>query len=230
MREEFSRYNALRFYYQGIPNLAQYLECDSCDTFGILISPQYFPLTEKESIAHACTIVENFRVLGRKERITLEDLPEMRIGLCWVKKNFGEQYSNILEFRIKKILEREFSIGPCHGDFHERNIMMDHDATPVVVDYDCCRIRGIQEFDPIYYIVQNAAFLSGSHWLIIVCSLLSTERIPANYYRLNVMFEGDLQELLFIFSIDRIGQEIRFSLDSIQLRKFFMQFMRYFTV
>lgn len=177
-------------------------------------------LNEDEQFAFASEILSALENFGKKENLTLEELPLLVEGLTFLKNLFGDTVFEECKKRAEFILSTNvFRVGFAHGDFHSKNIMKKNNH-PVMIDLDCFRKRSIQEFDAIYFILQSIVDLNfPMQWYdgmaVFESNLTNNERY--NQFLAKFIDISHWKDILFLVCLDRFGQEYRYVLD---IRKF----------
>ncbi len=164
---------------------------------------------KNEHLKCAEKILDAFSHVGEQKSIKLEELEYIIKGLDIIKIVTDEQVFQICKEKVERILEKyKFRIGICHGDFHPKNILKNKDK-PVVIDFDCVRKISIQEFDCLYFVIQSIIdYDTKNVWWHDAINYDMSDYFDfiSKYIDKNI----DIEDLKFIFFIDRIGQDSKY--------------------
>ena len=186
------------------------LYCEAGVTY--LAMPRYEPLTPDAALAHAVAMFRIVRACGEPMRADFDvaSLPEIRAGLDAVAELFGVEWIRALEDAVRPLAERGlYDLGFAHGDFHSRNIMMDATGNARLIDLDCLRTRGVQQFDALYFVMEAEWSRSGKEWFEQLSWYLAEEPPPAARAALDQFGVVLTKELALAYCLDRIGQDRR---------------------
>jgi hypothetical protein len=176
--------------------------------FHILSSKILNNIDSIKNLEAATSILQKITTENKKY-INISDLPEVVSGIEIVNLIYGKQTTekilNILQFA----LDKPYNIGPAHGDFHQENIMQDELGNIIMIDLDCYRKNGIQALDALYYIIEAESRKNGEFWFVELCKIYKSKERIEEYFLLPEAI--DINELLFICFLDRIGQERKYS-------------------
>jgi hypothetical protein len=172
-----------------------------------------FPIVNNdESILAADLVLKSFRKYGEKKVVTINELDNVLEGLNIIKKLYNENIYQLSFTSINLLLKNNsFSIGPCHGDFHSKNILGDG-INWFVIDLDCFRVSSIQEFDAVYFINQIIVDSKNISWYEALRILLQSVKSNKAYLDFveNFIDKKVINSLLLIYFLDRIGQELKY--------------------
>ncbi|MBK7627793.1 MAG: hypothetical protein IPJ16_11500 [Bacteroidales bacterium] len=92
----------------------------------------------------------------------LTELEFINSGLKVINQKCGLSWEKKTQNCLKAILDKPVDIGPCHGDFHKRNILK-KEGQYKLIDWDSFRINDIQALDAFHYLIDQ--YLGDSYWL-----------------------------------------------------------------
>lgn len=191
----------------NFPEIKEFLSCYDY-SFNYFKTDILYSFTEKsEHIKSATEILKAFKNYGSLGQIELEKMLYMKKGLEIIKNIFGLEVFENCKLKAERILaENEFRLGICHGDFHPKNILKNKER-PVLIDFDCVRKSSIQEFDCIYFVVQSLIDYDGFYWWhqALESDFILYEEFLSDFVKMN-----KLEDLKFIYFIDRIGQDFKY--------------------
>ena len=152
-----------------------------------------------------------FRTTSLYEKANFAHLHQLRRGIAIVREISGEDTFMFWQNTVNKILlENNFHLGFCHGDFHALNIMHEN-GVKRLIDLDCVRIQSIQEFDAIYFIVQEIIYDEKNIWWHEALKILPQKLTSVEKYH-NFLSEfvclDKLNLLMPLYFLDRIGQDL----------------------
>jgi hypothetical protein len=122
-------------------------------------------------------------------------------------------YFNIMGLTIFFLSNIRLHIGFCHGDFHRRNIM-EYNGKKQLLDFDCVREYSIQEFDAIYFIIQEIIFDMKNNicWfesIKLFMKIIDKKKAYKEFIKQFVNL-NDLDKFLLLFFLDRLGQDSKY--------------------
>jgi hypothetical protein len=165
-------------------------------------------------------------VLGQS--LHLNECAELKAGLNHVERRFGIKVAKKMQHTLELfLLNGNYSVGIAHGDFHSRNIMVDVDKNPVIVDLDCMRFKSIREFDCLYFLLEQEWTLSGQIWIKTLTDCLCgvENSVKKGLESFGVIYS---RELITAFFLDRVGQDVmryRIVYSEKNLKDFIVTFM-----
>jgi len=130
------------------------------------------------------------------------------------KNNKLKSAKEEIENKLNDFLKNEiFNIGPCHGDFHSKNILQNIQNKAFLIDYDCFRSNSIQELDAVYFIVQKIIDDNQGIWWHEAIEnfneiYLHNKKIYKDF--LNIFIKQDINKLTLLYFIDRLGQDFKY--------------------
>lgn len=138
----------------------------------------------------------------------LTQLPQVRCGIDELSKLYGKRVGALLEARLTQFAGRiELDVGFAHGDFHSRNIMVAPDGQPKLIDLDCIRMEGIQQFDALNFVLETQWSRSGKTWAQQIGAYLRNE-LPVSTQAELLDFEVlCCPDMALAYLVDRVGQE-----------------------
>ena len=164
---------------------------------------------------YAQTLLEKYNICAIKKNFKLSLMSNVNNGLEIINNIYKlNDKQNICE-EIKKILDNflsneSFNIGPCHGDFHSKNILQNDKNKVFLIDYDCYRTESIQELDAFYFIIQKIIDDNPGIWWHETIEdfenkFLNKEKKYLEF--LSKFITQDLNKIILLYFIDRIGQD-----------------------
>ncbi|MAD95362.1 MAG: hypothetical protein CML33_07695 [Rhodobacteraceae bacterium] len=137
----------------------------------------------------------------------LAECKQILAGICEIESRFDKDRANLLKASAERFLRRgRYTVGIVHGDFHSRNIMRDKSNACKLIDLDCVRLKGITEFDALYFALEQEWSTTGRLWIETLSSCFSTKGCSVE--RTLACFAVDWSTDLGVsFFLDRIGQE-----------------------
>ena len=221
LEKEFENYKKLLSKQEDFQRILPNYRIKRVRKVALLISEQFNEIDDMLKMAAALKIR---KVLQENctfsVRLNLSDCPEIIAGLDYIERFFGLQQALRLRKYVNDYLSLEgYVAGACHGDFHARNIMKNSIDEYVLIDLDCVRLNGIQDFDALYYSLECEWSKTGDLWV----DSLTRSFSESNSITRNVLKNFDIQwtkGLGVSFFLDRIGQDytqfgIRYSRESI---------------
>lgn len=133
-----------------------------------------------------------------------ETLKFVQIGLDLVKQVIIDKDYATIDFFLNSIVNRPLRIGLCHGDLHSRNIMKDQLGNYKIIDLDCIRYNGIRDVEIIYFVSELLWEENKKNWKD---NLLNLFLLKESFYRYYELLTLDFHEAIFLFSLDRFGQD-----------------------
>lgn len=199
-REMLERFPDLSNLFSPISVIAKY-------PFTVIMSPRY---TAAESMTFNTQLAVsalrrlqehcNIRVLPKKNK-------NLEIALQIVEQECLPDIYNQSKEIITQLLENEYRLGPCHGDFHERNIM-NNNGEAALIDFDCLTTCGIQELDAIYYYNQHSAFKNSISWMdALVRNIHELRSAKSSPIMLKEMATSMMPGLFLLYFFNRLGQD-----------------------
>lgn len=221
LEKEFENYTKLLTKQEDFQRILPKYQIKHVRKVTLLISEQFKEIDDMLKMAAALKIRN---VLKNNStftvRLNLWNCPEIIAGLAYIERFFGAQEAHHLREYVNDYLgQRNYVTGVCHGDFHARNIMKNSIDEYVMIDLDCVRLNGIQDFDALYYSLECEWSKTGVLWV----DSLTRSFSESNSITRNVLKNFDIQwtkGLGVSFFLDRIGQDytqfgIRYSRKSI---------------
>lgn len=175
-----------------------------------LAMPRYQPLGPDESVACAARVWRVMQGCRSGERkLALADSPQMRAGFAVLAGLYGEQTAARVRGRVEAFLGAgDYHLGFAHGDFHSRNLMLDKQGAPRLLDLDCIRLNGVQELDALYFVLEWEWSKSGALWQDTITGFLRGAPAPEQRAMLEGRFGTPATPgLATTYLVDRIGQE-----------------------
>jgi hypothetical protein len=174
-----------------------------------------------EKFEAARNILSIFKKYGRIGGCTIGNLPYVLVGLKLVGYFCGEEVSRKAILLAKNFLDNnQFRLGPCHGDFHHKNVMSIA-RNNFVIDLDCFRDIGLQELDAMYFATQYIADNENTIWHIALMNLMVNETKYLEYYNFleEFMDIDKFQGYSLTYLLDRLGQDAKYLPDPDMLPK-----------
>lgn len=159
---------------------------------------------------HIEKIVCDFRKNSRKVRFDYRRYYILKAGLERLDKcKNGIKARNLVCKYFERNCREYVHEGIVHGDFHSGNILFRNNEELVMIDFDCSRLRDIQEVDILYYYLQEAVskyknmLMWQSVWMYIFANISQLREVEliVKYIKM------DLNLAWIILFIERIGQE-----------------------
>lgn len=179
-------------------------------------------LEHAEQFKCAGNVLDIFKKYGQLRVGRIDDLPYILDGLNVVRFFMGDVYfKKALSLAESFLGNNRFRVGPCHGDFHHKNILCSVGESYYIIDLDCFRKASIQELDAIYFVTQHLADSKGVSWYVALVCLISNKLVPVEYYIFLETFlvVDKLRSYGLIYFLDRIGQDVKYALHPEQLRQ-----------
>ncbi len=141
------------------------------------------------------------------ERLTLADCPQIGAGLREIEAKFGIETARALQASTEAFLARgHYSTGLAHGDFHSRNVMRNEAGDCTIIDLDCVRLKGVAEFDALYFSLEQEWSRTGRPWTWILAECFTSQ--GRNISTSMSAFSADWSsEFGIAFFLDRVGQD-----------------------
>lgn len=211
IEHEYGNYEKIRSDYPDLmefmPNYRKHRSCFvSC-----LSMDSYKPVSAEDSLEIAPGIYKKLLGCGSpagKREISISD--EIQAGLKLIATIYGDSVSHRVQKIVSTFLDSgKYRIGFAHGDFHSRNILADIHGNPKLIDLDCVRFRGIQDFDALYFVLELEWSRSGKPWYETIVNYLKgdiPEPARSAFERFGIEYSHGLA---ISCVVDRIGQEYR---------------------
>ena len=172
------------------------------------------PINDKQ-YCYAKIILQKYNNFSRRNNFKISSMSNFNNGLEIINNIYKlNNKQNICE-EIKKILDNFlsnelFNIGPCHGDFHSKNILQNDQNKVFLIDYDCFRTESIQELDALYFIIQKIIDDNPGIWWHEAIhdfenKFLNKEKQYQEF--LSKFITQDLNKIILLYFLDRIGQD-----------------------
>ena len=172
--------------------------------------PIYKDRLSERSVADAVKLYRElkFSSASYDKSILIRELHQLKYGLQIIERVCSEELYLIVQRHIDDfILNENYNVGFAHGDFHHGNIMIDQNGSAKLIDLDCMRVKSIQEFDALNFIVEHIMSKSGIHWTLSIANIIRN-CASKEIILLAEMFEiQSLRSLSLLYFVDRIGQE-----------------------
>lgn len=182
------------------------------DSFASCLSMTYYNLVGiEDSLEMAPNIYKMMLGCGSPERkLGISSSDELQAGLKLITNIYGDSVSLMIKQIVISFLNSgEYRVGFAHGDFHSRNILADKHGKPKLIDLDCVRFQGIQDFDALYFVLEMEWSKSGMPWHETIVNYLKGD-IPPSARAAFKKFGIEYSDSLAIgYIIDRMGQEYR---------------------
>ena len=161
-------------------------------------------------LQRASSLFKIMRTCGqRMERgFALTQLPQIRCGIEELSRLYGKRVGALLDARLTQFAGKvELDVGFAHGDFHSRNMMIAPDGQPKLIDLDCIRREGIQQFDALNFVLEAQWSRSGETWARQIGAYLRND-LPASTQAELLHFEVlSSPDMALAYLADRVGQE-----------------------
>ncbi|WP_172425946.1 phosphotransferase [Sulfuricaulis limicola] len=211
IEHEFRNYEKIR---SDFPDLMEFMpnyrmQRSSCVSY--LSMNSYKPVSAEASLEIAQGIYKKLRSGGRATtKLEIPDTDEIQAGLKLIASIYGDSAAHRVQKIVAAFLDGgKYRIGLAHGDFHSRNILVDIHGNPRLIDLDCVRFRGIQDFDALYFVLELEWSISGTPWYETIVNYLKGD-IPESARSVFERFGIEYSHGLAVSClIDRIGQDYK---------------------
>ena len=191
--------------------------------FILVSSSRLIEPSNQKQYEFAEEILKSYNALSKKDHFEISLMPNVIKGIEIIEEiyriNKVDSISEIIINKLSSFLEKDlFNIGPCHGDFHSKNILHDQGNKIFLIDYDCFRSKSIQELDAIYFIVQKIIDDNPGIWWHEAIENFMEIYLPKNNlysYFLDKFVKQDLNKIILLYYFDRLGQDFSYD-NSIQ--------------
>jgi hypothetical protein len=144
----------------------------------------------------------------KHSNMIVSQLPQIEAGLYIVKRYIGPNDFEVIRNLVNEyVLFGNYTTGFCHGDFHKRNIMKDNKGELKYIDYDCIRLKGIQEIDCLYFLHDYYFDFYKNIWYSTIHDFFCLITSKIDHKIINMFNLKINSSLLLLYLIDRIGQE-----------------------
>ena len=141
-------------------------------------------------------------------RLSALDSIELITGLKIISNIYGDVVIQKIQLIIDDyLMNGKYHIGFAHGDFPSRNILIDEDLKPKIIDLDCVRFFGLQELDVLYYLIEYEWSKTGAMWYETIARYLDNNISTAEITILKYFGVDYDHGLAVTYLVDRIGQE-----------------------
>lgn len=143
------------------------------------------------------------------EKTYLSDHQYISNAMNFFAEILAKDKSDKLLLIVNHILETPLLMGVVHGDLHMNNIMKNRNNCYKLIDFDCFSFYRIKSFDIIYYVIELLHLKNSLNWYLNFFKLLdqSEEVNWLEYEKYLSKIHGSFHYLLFLFFLDRFGQE-----------------------
>lgn len=177
--------------------------------FNGMSMPRYRLLTSETCVPYAILVHRRFRAFGIRERFEgFFSSSEFLVGIDILRKICTVGEVEDIYQSVRCYIDKGFyHVGLAHGDFHSRNMMLDGSLNPKLIDWDCVRFKGVQEFDALYFILEREWSLSRRPWYETILEYVVNgpdSQSAALMEAFDIRFQ---KQMATAFFIDRIGQE-----------------------
>ena len=180
--------------------------------FSYLAMTRYHPIGMEGAIAQASNLYQFMRFCRTPnvQTMAISDSEELVAGFEVISNLFDRSVNRTVYRHVESFLSSgDYHVGIAHGDFHSRNITVDGCGNPRLIDLDCIRLKGIQELDALYFVVEMEWSRSGKLWYHTISDFLRGN-IPASHRAVLEGFEVKISfPLCVTYLVDRIGQETK---------------------
>lgn len=160
--------------------------------------PLYREVPPSQGIDCAYYVLSTLRMHGVNKSVSLTDFPYLQKGMRLAKMLFKLEN---LEEKLTKMLSLGWHVGPAHGDFHRKNIMINSDEKPVMIDLDNFQSQGIQALDAFTFCVDSMANENALRWQDVIDKrLIETSSLKA-------FFDNDTMSISILYVLNRLGYE-----------------------
>jgi len=163
----------------------------------------------KENFEAAEKILKIFSEYGEGRNCKIAQFSSLLDGLVLIRKFYGtETHEKVLLYVEQFLAKGQFRVGPCHGDFHYKNIMKQGEDI-YIIDLDCFRQDGLQPLDAIYYVNQDAADAVKMPWHTVLIDMIKDGNMYIEHYHFlkNFLDINDLKGYALIYCLDRLAQD-----------------------
>lgn len=146
------------------------------------------------------------------EKTVLADLPYIQNGLLLLRKFLSDTEYKKLIFATEIAISKEKYFRPSHGDFHQKNMLMDQDSNYYIIDFDCFRESNFIWMDELYFYMEfilNNDINTNQSWLYLIQILLDNsfnelKPLEVNFININL---NNVNNILLLYFLDRLAQE-----------------------
>lgn len=126
----------------------------------------------------------------------------------------GDFFENMLVFLQEKFLQKEFTLSLVHGDFSEKNIILDQEAFTLqgVIDWDMASHSAFPVFDVFHYFAREKKSSQNRSIIGLLFNLLEKKHEDPRFKKILTMYqenfsitERDLPALVMIYWIHRMN-------------------------
>jgi hypothetical protein len=181
--------------------------------FPILIMPTYSNISDYEIKKSALALFNFLKQLSETNtnNLNLIKTENISLGLNIIKKMYNLENYLLLEKIAKQYMQHAInSYGFCHGDFHERNIMIDSSGSLRLIDLDSIRLLGIRDFDALHFVLEHFCLKNSVNWYEAVPNLIRNESLDEYQNYLDYFSINGTKELYIAYFLDRIGYEKKY--------------------
>lgn len=171
------------------------------------------PLNDIEYLKVAEHALKKFKIYGKKKKCEISHFFHIKKGLSIIKKNYIYSNLNFLKEKVNQFFKNEkFRIGPCHGDFHAKNLLKDSKNNYYVIDLDCYRNASLQELDAVYFITELIAEMCLISWYDAIRNFdVEIKKNKTFYNFLKGFLEiKNIKLFLLIYFLDRVAQDEKY--------------------
>lgn len=192
----------------GLRNIVPELKLLKHPLFIALGMEKLHPLAPDLATHHALEIFRHMRGTSHAVAMKMSECPTFQAGLAAIGDIFGQMAATQLSDMLSSWLSGgDYHVGFAHGDFHSRNILLDEAGRALLVDLDCIRLRGIQELDALYFVLEMEYTKSGRPWHVTIVDFFAhslSEEMAEMTKRFGITFDHGLG---VAYLVDRVGQE-----------------------
>ena len=206
---EFSNYKKIRSDYLCLVEYLPNYFIQRKFFFSYLSMDFYKPVHIECSLEIASGIYKKFLSCGGSSgKLKISNSDEIQAGLKLFATIYGESVGHRIQKIVSTFLESgKYRTGFAHGDFHSRNILTDIHGKPKIIDLDCVRFRGIQDFDALYFLLEMEWSESGKPWYVTIVNYLKGDITPLARSALDRFGIEYSHGLAVSYIVDRMGQE-----------------------
>lgn len=206
---EFSNFQLAIEKHRQLSSLMPKLEIFEIRGLPAISMPRLYPMDQHLALECGLSAYKkNLDSATQYKKQKLSDNNNWEHGLEIIREVYGEPLSGNIRSTLNAWLDKgNYHLGFAHGDFHWKNILLDHSGLPKLIDFDCLRIQGIQEFDALYFAFEMEFSSTGVPWHITIGDYIENT-LSSNSNSILMRFGVGHDPILGIaFLIDRMGQE-----------------------
>lgn len=208
VEREYSNFLLVIEKYRQLSSILPELERFEIKGLPAISMPKLYPMDQYLALEYGLSAYKTISDSARQFKKQKPPDNNWEHGLETIREAYGKQFSDNIRSTLSAWLDKgNYHIGFAHGDFHWKNILLDHSGLPKLIDFDCLRIQGIQEFDALYFAFEMEFSTTGVPWYVTVGDYIENT-LSSNANNILMRFGVDHDPILGVaFLIDRLGQE-----------------------